>query len=347
MQINILIKSFFFFAVLFGLYLTTFVNYLLFHSLAEIFSIVVAFSVFAITWNSKKYIKNRYLTVVGIAYLFVAFLDLLHTLSYKGMPIFTDYDYYANQLWIAARYLESITLVVAFYYLGKDNGYYKPEAIFFVYTLATAVLVLSIFYWKIFPVCFVEGQGLTTFKKVSEYIICLILASGIMLLYINKGKFEKAIYLFLLLSIVFTIISELSFTFYMSNYGLSNLVGHYFKLFSFYLIYKAIIQTGIQSPYQLIFKELDASNKNLSEEIEARIKSEKEREKLIGELQTALSKVRTLSGFLPICSHCKKIRDDKGYWNQIESYIRDHSDAEFSHSICQDCAKKYYPNLKL
>lgn len=62
-------------------------------------------------------------------------------------------------------------------------------------------------------------------------------------------------------------------------------------------------------------------------------------------LQEAVSKVKILSGFLPICASCKKIRDDKGYWNQIESYIRDHSEAEFSHGICPDCAVKLYPEF--
>lgn len=57
--------------------------------------------------------------------------------------------------------------------------------------------------------------------------------------------------------------------------------------------------------------------------------------------------IKVLKGFLPICASCKKIRDDKGYWNQIESYIRDHSEAEFSHSLCPDCAKKLYPDLDL
>jgi hypothetical protein len=61
------------------------------------------------------------------------------------------------------------------------------------------------------------------------------------------------------------------------------------------------------------------------------------------ELRNALSKIKTLSGMLPICASCKKIRDDKGYWNQIESYIKHHSEAEFSHSICPECAKILYP----
>ncbi len=62
-------------------------------------------------------------------------------------------------------------------------------------------------------------------------------------------------------------------------------------------------------------------------------------------LQRALEEIKILRGILPICANCKKIRDDKGYWNQIESYIHKHSEAEFSHSICPDCAKKLYPNL--
>jgi len=63
------------------------------------------------------------------------------------------------------------------------------------------------------------------------------------------------------------------------------------------------------------------------------------------DLQKALKEVKTLTGLLPICSFCKKIRDDQGYWNQIEAYIREHSEAEFSHSICKECAKKYYPDF--
>lgn len=65
------------------------------------------------------------------------------------------------------------------------------------------------------------------------------------------------------------------------------------------------------------------------------------------ELQKALSEVKTLRGFLPICSSCKKIRDDTGYWNQIEAYIHKHTEAQFSHGICPDCAEKLYPDLKI
>ena len=63
-------------------------------------------------------------------------------------------------------------------------------------------------------------------------------------------------------------------------------------------------------------------------------------------MQDALSQLKVLTGLIPICASCKKIRDDTGYWNQLESYLRDHSEAEFTHSICPDCAKKLYPDLE-
>jgi PAS domain S-box-containing protein len=78
-------------------------------------------------------------------------------------------------------------------------------------------------------------------------------------------------------------------------------------------------------------------------DITALKRAEREKEKLILDLQAALTKVKTLKGLLPICANCKKIRDDHGYWQRVEEYIRDHSDAEFSHGICPECAKRLYP----
>ncbi len=329
---------------LLGLYFTSWVNYLLFHSLAEIFSIIVAFSIFIIAWNSKKYIHNSYLLFIGIAYLFIAALDLLHTLSYKGMPIFTEYTYYANQLWIGARYMESLTLLVAFIFLRGDKAP-RADIIFTAYAAITSLIIASIFYWKIFPACFVDGVGLTAFKKISEYIICGILLAAMLLLQKNKKRFERKIYYLLMWSIITTMISELCFTQYTSNYGFANLLGHYFKIFSFLLIYEAIIKTGIEKPLKLIFLDLNKANKELKKEIEVRLQTQKEKEKLIDNLKQALEEIKTLQGMLPICSICKNIRDDKGYWNCIESYLSEHSELVFSHGLCPDCAQKHYPEF--
>ncbi len=85
----------------------------------------------------------------------------------------------------------------------------------------------------------------------------------------------------------------------------------------------------------------------LVQEITSRKNAEEKQIQLIDELQNALGKVKLLSGFLPICAKCKKIRDDQGYWNQIEMYLRNHSEAEFSHSICPDCFTDLYGHLKI
>ena len=74
-------------------------------------------------------------------------------------------------------------------------------------------------------------------------------------------------------------------------------------------------------------------------------RAEEEREKLITELQNTLADVKMLSGLVPICANCKKIRDDRGYWTQVEAYIQEHSQARFSHGVCPDCIKKLYPDF--
>jgi PAS domain S-box-containing protein len=80
-------------------------------------------------------------------------------------------------------------------------------------------------------------------------------------------------------------------------------------------------------------------------DIRERKRAEEERERLIAELQEALAKIKTLRGLIPICAACKKIRDDQGYWQQVEVYVRDHSEAEFSHGLCPDCARRLYPDV--
>ncbi len=88
--------------------------------------------------------------------------------------------------------------------------------------------------------------------------------------------------------------------------------------------------------------EIEIELADAQHEIERRKKAEKELEMAVHDLQKALTEVKTLQGILPICSYCKKIRDDHGYWQKVEEYIHDRSEAEFSHSICPECAKKYY-----
>jgi len=86
-------------------------------------------------------------------------------------------------------------------------------------------------------------------------------------------------------------------------------------------------------------------SRDIVRDITARKEAEAKKERLIAELQNALAEIKTLRGIVPICAYCKKVRDDEGYWNQVEAYIRKHTEAVFSHGICPNCAEKYFPDL--
>ncbi len=105
-----------------------------------------------------------------------------------------------------------------------------------------------------------------------------------------------------------------------------------------------IDRAKIAAPYGYILKPFNAQELYIAVEIALhKHRIDEEKDKLTRELKAALEKVKLLSGLLPICFSCKRIRNDKGYWIQIEQYIRDHSEAEFSHGLCSDCARKLYP----
>ena len=246
------------------LFLTSMKNYLLFHSLAELFSIVIAFGIFVIGWNSRKYYNNNYLLFIGIAYLFVAFFDTLHTLAYKGMAVFKGYDdnNLPPQLWLVARYMESIALLLAPFFFNKPVRQWRIIAAF---SAVSALAIYAIFFAGIFPVCFVTGSGLTPFKVASEYIIDLIRVAALWLLYRNREHFEPGVLRMLTLSIGCTMVTELCFTVYVHLYGISNLVGHFFKIFSFWFMYRAIIETALTKPYDLLFRDLKTKEEPLAD----------------------------------------------------------------------------------
>jgi PAS domain S-box-containing protein len=247
--------------VLFGLYLSSRYSYLLFHSLAEIFAVVVSFGIFVLAWNSRRFIDNNYILFLGISYLFIGGLDLVHTFAYQGMGIFPGYGAnLATQLWIAARYLQSVSFLVAPLLISRKL---RPRFAFLGYIVVTTLLLISMFYWHNFPVCYVEGVGLTPFKKISEYIISFIFLASIFLLYRRRRDFDTSVFRFLAASIAVVIGSELVFTLYTGPYATPNMIGHLLKIVSVYFMYRAIIWTGLVKPYNLVFRDLKQSEEAL------------------------------------------------------------------------------------
>jgi PAS domain S-box-containing protein len=249
--------------ILLIVYSISFKNFLLFHSLTEMFSVAVAFAIFILVWNTRLLLDNNFFLIVGVSYLFIGSLDLTHTLAYKGMGVFSTGDTnLPTQLWVAGRFLESITFLIAPFFINRKV---KVNWVVLAYVAAFIVLNGSIFYWEIFPVCFVEGTGLTPFKKISEYIVSIVLLVSILEIFQKKEVFDRLALRYMIASIIITIITELVFTLYLDAYGVVNFIGHYLKVVSFYLIYKAIVDTSIRRPYDIIFRNLKQKERDLTE----------------------------------------------------------------------------------
>jgi hypothetical protein len=238
------------------LYFLSRANYLLFHSIVESFSIIVACGVFMVAWNSRRFHENGYFLCLGVGALCVAVVDFLHTLAYKDMGVFPGAG--ANlptQLWIAARYLEAAAFLLAPLLLTRR----ARLAPLFCGFLAAAALLLAAVFGGLFPDCFREPSGLTPFKIASEYLICLMIGSSVVLLHRQRRAFDPGVLRLLFLAAGAFILAELSFTLYTDVFGVSNMVGHLFKVAGFYFIYRGVIETGLTRPYDLLFRELKQS----------------------------------------------------------------------------------------
>jgi len=267
--------------------------------------------------------NSSFFLIVGISFLFISMLDLLHMLSYSGMGIIIEFD--ANlptQLWIAARYWQSISYLLALFAINKKiKGTYLMVGGVIIITL----LLFSIFY-GFFPTSFIEGTGLTLFKIASEYIINLILLVSAIILYKLRSEFNKKVFILILFSISATIISELAFTFYVDVFDFSNFVGHIFKIVAFFFIYKGIIEMGLEDPFGLLLRKLKLSDESMRRKA--------------NDLEQAYSEFNQMfNASLPlriISKDCEIIRVNKTYTNLIKL-----SEEEILGKKCYDLELRY------
>ncbi len=242
-------------------------NYLLFHSLVEMFAVFVGLGIFVLALNSRHHIENGAILVLGYAFFAVAILDLLHTLAYKGMGVFPGYDAdLPTQLWMAGRMVKAAAFLAAPFFLRRRVSF---TLAFSLYAAVLVGLLVLIFPLRAFPRCYVEGQGLTLFKIAGEYAVCAVLVFSGLLLRRHAGEFDPGVLRLILVSLGLSVASELSFTLYQDVYGLLNQVGHYFKLGAFYILYKVILALGIIRPQELLFRRLVRSREELAESEQA------------------------------------------------------------------------------
>lgn len=229
-------------------------NFALFHTLAETFSIVVAFAAAVVAWYSRGWIGCNYLLLLGVGQFFVGGFDLLHTLSYKGVGVIDARGgNMPTQFWLAGRLFEALCFLVA---LWAPQRRYGERVLVGTLGLAFGVLVAGIFadFW---PAAFVPSQGVTPVKTGGEVAVVGLFLVVLVRLRRRASDFDQGIYALLMTSVVAKLLTEACFLWYSDVFGLTHLVGHMLKILGAWAFLKAVVDSGLQRPQSLIFGALE------------------------------------------------------------------------------------------
>lgn len=257
-------KGFFqvFFILLF-LFLTSLASYAAFYALVEIVSIIIAFSIFLLAWSSRRFHEHDFVLYLGIAFLFIAGIDLIHLFISPEFAIIKGYDEnLSQQLRIAGRFLESVSFFLAFSALAKKI---QVSTIFWGYLVVFVSFLFSILFWKSFPSAYSFESGATLFKNASDYVTILIFAGALATLFKRRKEFSPLLVQLFSLAIIFQAAGVAIHTPYNGSQSLSNFLGLSFRLVAFFLLYKAIIEIGLMDPYSLLFRSLLKKEKLLED----------------------------------------------------------------------------------
>lgn len=237
------------------------VNHPAFHALISLFGVAVAWAVFMLVWNARSYFSNHYLLMIGIPLVYVGLLDMLHVLAYQTSLIFTEEP--AISLWSAARYLQSVSMLVAGFFLYRRVTPPRSAAhlLLALYGFITAGILVGIFSGKLFSNLVTTVEA----RIENEYIISFAFMGALGLLLWHRHQFNPTVVRCLSFSIVSLILSGMSFTLTLSIQDFINLLGHAFRLLAYFLIYRAVIYIGLRNPFDLLLLDLKKSEADLHE----------------------------------------------------------------------------------
>jgi len=231
-------------------------NFLIFHFIAEFFAIFVALCIGLISYYTYPFIKNKYLLFLGLGYIWIGLLDLLHTLTFPGMNLFIVEDSNTTlTIWVFTRLFEALLLFSAQKMCSKNFNSLKVT-IFFLF-ISSAIFIIALFN----PLSmFLKGEGLTTLKTILEYLIILLLLITMINNKIYLKSFRSKVYKSVQISILFTILAEISFTIYLDMGDFMIIIGHIFKFLSFWIIFESIVKISLTKPMELLEKNASSYN---------------------------------------------------------------------------------------
>jgi len=224
-------------------------GYLFAHTLAEVFSIVVAMTALVVASTSVSFTRNHFVVLVSVALGWCAGLDLLHTMVFKGMMLLhSDSGNLAAQFWLAARLMQAVALVIAPFLLSRSVRMPLLHAAFGTWSVSCTLLIFG----GLFPVAYVDGQGLTPFKIYSEYLIIALLMTALWLFGRQRALMSRRLFWSMNAAVLAMIASEFAFTQYVSLHGSANLIGHLLKIYAYWFVYVALVQNTLREPFGML-----------------------------------------------------------------------------------------------
>jgi signal transduction histidine kinase len=260
------------------LFLASRFNDLLIHALIEFSCIILLSAVFLIGWTTRHLVRNQFFLILAIGFLASGAVDLLHTLTYEGMPIVAEAGAdMTTQLWLIARTQGTLAFLFAGLSLGRKDFFTDNTwlAGFFTSALALVVLVWPL---GLFPTCVIDGEGPTAFKAAYELIIIFLLCFAAILLRVRHRYVDRYLMPLLLGAIGMSVLSEILFTLHVDAYGVTAFFGHYFKLGGAVLVSCALIEGSVRSPFTTLFREMGQGYEEVDRELKRRVKAEKQQE---------------------------------------------------------------------
>ncbi|MGJ7920154.1 MASE3 domain-containing protein [Neobacillus sp. LXY-4] len=216
-------------------------NFLSFHIILEFFAIAISFSIFLYGWKKHKQTRSGKLLLLSLLFFIIGMTDLLHTVTFKGMPIFITESSVAKAtwFWVIARTFEAVSMLLILF-LPERKLIHDPWKILFLLSISLVLFIgFIVFYFEnSLPLLVIEGEGTTLLKNIIEYFVCFLRIASIVvaLLFYNEKKNQDFLYLALAFTILF--LSELIFTIYQSIYDIDNFSGHLFKAVGYFFILK-------------------------------------------------------------------------------------------------------------
>lgn len=237
-------------------------NYLLFHTLAELFSVVAAFATFVVAWYSRDWIGRNYLLLLGLGQLFVGGFDTLHAVTYKGVGILDTGANTASQMWLVARGFDAATFLAATW---SPQRRWREGAVLAVLG-AVAIGLAAIVFNGWFPVTYRQDSGVTAIKTGAEVAVCVAFLIALWRLRRSRGDYDPQIYPRLIFCVLVKIATETCFLHYVDVTGIEHLAGHLLKIAGAWLLLCAVVETGLKRPHALVFGAM-ARARGLSDEL--------------------------------------------------------------------------------